>query len=244
MVKKNFLVEGIGEEHFFLEYFRKRLCFFWNNNFHPLLQRFPLPEHDKKVIFTNLIKSLNLVKPLLHRDKLNRFGVEELGDSLTWESVIVDDVVFDDLGVRDDLHVVMVVGVFANHVNELFGGEFFLTYHFEKCCYLRVLHWDLTFGCGFEGGWWGSWLDVVAGGWQLDWVPARHGRKRVFDGLALLVQRKRVTAGRPETGQSLLMRLLLMLWLLNAELGEEGLGKFFFLKRLLFSLLDIRKRCT
>ena len=136
VVKKNFLVEGIGEEHFLFEYFRKRLGFLGNNNFHPLLEGFPLPEHDKKVIFTNLIESLNLVKPFFDRDEFHRFGVEELGDSLAGESVIVDDVVFDDLGVGDDLHVVVVVGVFANHVNELFGSEFFLTHHFEKCCHL------------------------------------------------------------------------------------------------------------
>jgi hypothetical protein len=241
VVKKDFLVESIGEEHFFFKNFGEGLGFFWDDNFDPFLKWFPLPEHDKKVVFTNLIKGLDLIKPLFNRDELNRFGVEEFGDSLARESVVVDNVVLDDFRVRHDFHIVVVVGVFPDHVNELLGGEFFLTDHLEECGYFGVLDGDVAFGCVLYWREGRLGLDIVAGGGHLDWVPAGHGRKRIFDGLSFLVQGKGVAAGGPETSQALLVGGLLVLGLFDAELGEEGFGEFFFLEGFLFGLLGREK---
>lgn len=90
------MVEGIGKEHFFFQNFGEGFGFFGDDNFHPFFERLPFSEHDKKVVFADLIKSLDFIKPLFHRDEFNGFGVNKFGDSLTGESVVVDDVVFDD----------------------------------------------------------------------------------------------------------------------------------------------------
>ena len=136
MVEKDFLVEGIGKEHFFLQNFGESFGFFGYDNFHPFFEGFPFSEHDKKVVFTDLIKGLDFIEPFFHRDELNRFRVNKFGYSLTGESIVVDNVVFDDLRVRNDFHVVVIVGVFPDHINELFGGQFFLTDHFEESRHL------------------------------------------------------------------------------------------------------------
>ena len=96
MVEKYFLVEGIGKEHFFLQYFGEGFGFFGDNNFHPFFEGFPFSEHDEKVVFADLIKSLDFIEPFFNRNELNGFRVDKFGDSLAGESVIVNDVVFDD----------------------------------------------------------------------------------------------------------------------------------------------------
>ena len=51
MVEKDFLVEGIGKEHFFLQNFGESFGFFGYDNFHPFLRDFH---------FLNMIKKLYL----------------------------------------------------------------------------------------------------------------------------------------------------------------------------------------
>lgn len=92
------------------------------DDLHPLLEALPLPEHDEEVVFADLVEGLHLLKPLLHRDELGGLGVDELADALAAEGVVVLYLLADDFRVRHHLHVVVVVLVLADHVDELIGG--------------------------------------------------------------------------------------------------------------------------
>ncbi len=217
MVEKDFLVEGIGKEHFFLQNFRESFGFFWYNNFHPFFEGFPFSEHDEKIIFADLIKGLHLIEPFFDRDEFNRFRVNKFGYSLTWESVIVDNVVFDYLWVRNDFHVVVIIGVFPDHVNELFSCQFFLTDHFEESCHLWVLYWNVAFWVMFYWSKWRFGFNIFRRTRHSDWVSAGHWRCGVLDGLPFFIVWKWVASCRPHTCQSTLIRRLLMLGLFNTK---------------------------
>jgi hypothetical protein len=88
------------------------------DDLHPLLQTLPLSEHDKEVIFADFVKSLHLFEPFLHSDELSRLGVHEFAHSFAAECVVVLYLLVNDLGVGDDLHVIMVVLILPDHVDE------------------------------------------------------------------------------------------------------------------------------
>lgn len=102
------------------------------DDLHPLLQALPLPEHNEEVVFADLIKGLHLLEPLLNSNELGGLGVDELADPLAAEGVVILDLLADDLGVGHDLHVVVVVLVLADHVDELVGCELLLPHHVEE----------------------------------------------------------------------------------------------------------------
>lgn len=118
MVEDDLLIVQISEKHLLLKYLTYSLMFITRDDLHPLLKTLPLPKHNEKVVFADLIKRLHLLKPLLHSYELCRFGVYELADSLATEGVVILYLLADDFRVGDDLHVVVVILVLADHVDE------------------------------------------------------------------------------------------------------------------------------
>ena len=73
MIQEHISVQIIGQKHFFLQNFANGPNFLRRNDLHPFLEALPLPKHDEEIVSANLIESLDLFKPLLHRDELSRF---------------------------------------------------------------------------------------------------------------------------------------------------------------------------
>lgn len=138
MVENDLLIVQIGEEHLLLQHLTDRLMLITGDDLHPLLQALPLPEHNEEVVFADLVEGLNLLEPLLNSDELGRLGVDELADPLAAERVVILDLLADNLGVGDYLHVVVVVLVLADHVDELVGCQLLLPHHVEEGGHLSV----------------------------------------------------------------------------------------------------------
>lgn len=119
MVENDLLIIHIGQKHLVFEYLAYGLVLIAGDNLHPLLETLPLPEHDEEAVSTDLIKSLHLFKPLLDGYELCRLGVDELADSLAAERVVVLYLLADDIRVGHYFHVVVVVLVASDHVDEL-----------------------------------------------------------------------------------------------------------------------------
>jgi hypothetical protein len=117
------------------------------NDLHPLFKGLPLPEHDEKVVLTDFIKGLNLIEPLLDRDKLDRFRVDKFADALATKSVVILNVILYYFGVGHNFHIIMVILVLTNHVDELISCQLLLSDHPEKGSNLavisRLLGWGL-----------------------------------------------------------------------------------------------------
>lgn len=187
MIKENFLIKGICQEHFFFQNFRNSFGFLWNNNFHPFFERLPFSEHNEEVVFAYFIECLNFIKPFLYRDEFNRLWINKFRDSFARECIVVNNVIFYNLGVRNDFHVVMIIGIFSDHVNKLLGCKFFLTNHFEKCSHLSVLYRNIVFRIllYWRKGW--LWLDIVAWHRHFNRRSSSHWRVRIFDGFSVLI---------------------------------------------------------
>ena len=118
MIYYDLLIIWVGQKHLLLEDLTDRLTLITGNDLHPLLQTFPLPKSYEKFIFTNLIKSLHFLKPFFYWNKLRRLWTDELTHSFTTERIIILNLFVDYLGIRYDLHVVVIVLMFADHVDE------------------------------------------------------------------------------------------------------------------------------
>ncbi len=118
MIENDFSIEVVGKEHFFFQNFAESVDFLGGDNFHPFFKAFPLPKQNEEVVFTNLIEGLDFFEPLFDWDELGWFGVDELADSFAAEGVVVLNLFVYYLRVWDDLHVIMVVLIFADHVNK------------------------------------------------------------------------------------------------------------------------------
>lgn len=132
MVEYDLLVIHISQKHLLFEHFAYSFVFIAGDDLHPLLQALPLPEHDEETVSADLIKRLHLLKPLLDGYELRRLGVDELADSLAAEGVVVLYLLADDLRVGYYFHVVVVVLVASDHVDELVGCQFLLADHVEE----------------------------------------------------------------------------------------------------------------
>ena len=154
MVDEDFLVHSISQEHFLLQHLRYFLEFFGWDNFHPLFQGLPLPERHEEVVLADFVECLDFLKPLLNRDELDRFGGDELADSLAAERVIVLYFIFNNLWIWDHLHIIMIVGVLSHHINKFVSSQLFLSYHFEERGHLCVVYW---IACLFGIFFWHRW---------------------------------------------------------------------------------------
>lgn len=168
------MIEAICEEHFLLENFRKSFCFFRDHNFHPFFKRFPFSEHNEEIIFANLIKSFDLIKPFFNWNELSWFRVDKFWDAFTRKCIVVNNIVFNDFWVWNNIHIVVIVWIFSDHVNELLSSEFFLTYHFEKSSDLSVLNWNVIFRRLFDRWKWGFWLKILTGYGMFKWWSPSH----------------------------------------------------------------------
>ena len=146
MIEKYISVQIIGKKHLFLKYFWNSPMFFRWNDLHPFLQTLPLPEHDEKIISTNLVKCLHLLKPLLHWNKFSGLWIYKSTHTFATECVVVLYLLVYYLWVRHHLHVIVIVLVLVllNHVYELVSCQLFLTDHLEKCCHLTVWYLDIV----------------------------------------------------------------------------------------------------
>ena len=151
MIQNYSLVHLISQEHFFFQYLRQSFVFISGDNFNPFFETLPFSKKDKEVIFTNFVKSLDFIKPFLNRNELSRFWVNKLADPLATKSVVVLYLLVYDLWVRHDLHIVVVVLILSDHIDEFVSCQLFLPDHLEKGCNLVV--GDLNFS------WMGFWGD-------------------------------------------------------------------------------------
>lgn len=151
VVEDHFLIVKIGQEHFLLEYFADGLMLVTGNDLHPLLEALPFPEHDEEVVFADLIEGLDLLEPLLDGDELGGLGVDELAHSLAAEGVVVSDLLEQYFRVWHHFHVIVVVLIFANHIDELVCSQLLLTHHVEERRHLLVGDLHLCRG-GLLGG--------------------------------------------------------------------------------------------
>lgn len=138
VVEDDLLVVEVGEEHLVLEDLADGLVLVAGDDLHPLLEALPLAEHDEEVVLADLVERLHLLEPLLHRDELRRLRVHELAHPLAAESVVVLHLLADDLRVRHHLHVVVVVLVLTDHVDELVRCQLLLPHHVEERGHLLV----------------------------------------------------------------------------------------------------------
>lgn len=138
MIEYDFLIIGVGQKHLLLKHLTYSLVLIAVDDLHPLLQTLPLPEHDEEAISADLIKGLHLFKPLLDGYELRGFGVDELADSLAAERVVVLYLLADDLRVGHYFHVVVVVLVPPDHVDELISRQLLLTHHVEESSHFFV----------------------------------------------------------------------------------------------------------
>lgn len=194
MIDQNFLVHGIRQKHFLLENFRNILYFLGRDHLHPFFQWLPFSEGDKKVVSANLIKSLHFLKPLLHSDELHRLWGDEFADALAAEGVVILDLIFYYFRVGDNLHVIMVILMLSNHVNELVCCQFFLSHHLEECGDLCVINGIIRFLCIFFWDRWRNGFELGFFRWRL---PSGSWHIRNLF-LALFVgTSKRVTSAGP-----------------------------------------------
>jgi hypothetical protein len=97
----------------------ERAVFVAVDNLDPFLQTLPLPEQDEKVILAYFVEGLDFLEPLFDWDELCGFAVDELAHSLAAESVVIMNIFLYYLRVGHHFHVVVVVLVDLNHVDEL-----------------------------------------------------------------------------------------------------------------------------
>lgn len=117
--------------------------FFVGDDGDPLLEALPFAEEDEKVVFADLIEGLDLFKPLFHWDELCRFRVDKLADTFATKSVVVLNLLADNLSVRYDLHVVVVILILSDHVDEFVCCELLLAHHLEEGSHFTVADLDL-----------------------------------------------------------------------------------------------------
>lgn len=160
MIYQNFLVHSIRQEHFFVQYFRNAYHLFGRDHSHPFFQRLPLPKRNKEIITANLIKSLHFLKPFLYRNKLDRLGIDKLANSLTAEGIVIFNLFLNNGRIGHHLHIVMIVLVFTDHIDEFIGCEFFLPDHLEECRHLSVVHWVIGLFCILFWDCWRNWLQL------------------------------------------------------------------------------------
>ena len=112
------MIHGVGKEQFFIQNFGHFEKLLGGNYFHPFFQGFPFSKRYEKVITTNLIESLNLIKPFLNGNELNWLGGNKLANSLATERIIIFNFVFVYLRVWHHFHVIVIVGMFPHHIDE------------------------------------------------------------------------------------------------------------------------------
>lgn len=168
------MIKTICEEHFLLENFWKSFSFLRDHNFHPFFKGFPFSKHNEEIIFADLIKSFDFIKPFFNWNELSWFRVGKFRDTFTRKSIVVNNIVFYYFRVRNNIHVVVIVWIFSDHVNKLLSSEFFLTYHFKKSSDFSVLNWNVIFWALFDR-WKGSfWLKILTGYGMLKWCSPSH----------------------------------------------------------------------
>ena len=156
MIKKNISIEMIGTKHFLLQNLTNSPMFFRADNFHPFFEAFPLSKHNKEIVSTNLIKSLDLLKPLLHWNKLCRFWIYKSAHSFATKCVVILYFFAYYLWIRDHLHVVVIILllILLNHVDKFISCQLFLTHHLEKCCYFAICYLDVLTLIFLHWNWW------------------------------------------------------------------------------------------
>jgi hypothetical protein len=132
MIEDHLLVVEVGEEHLLLQHLAHGLVLIARDDLHPLLQALPLPKHYEETVSANLIESLHLLEPLLNRNELGRLRVHELAHSLATERVVILYFALNNFGVGHHLHVVVVVLVASDHVDELIRSQLLLPHHVEE----------------------------------------------------------------------------------------------------------------
>jgi len=114
------------------------------NNFNPFFEAFPFSKENEKVIFTDFIESLYLIKPLLNWNEFSRFWIDEFTHSFTTKSVVILYLFVYYFRVSYNFHIIMVILIFTNHIDELVSCKLLLPYHLEKGSYLVISYLDLT----------------------------------------------------------------------------------------------------
>lgn len=132
---------------------------------------------------TNLVKSFHFFKPFFNSNKFNRFWTNELTYTFATESIVIFHFVFDDLWIWHNFHIIMIIWVFANHVNELISCKFLLSHHLKECGNLGIVDFIWLFAILFgrnrlnferlenlrflywwlSGGWWRFFVEVIKG---------------------------------------------------------------------------------
>ena len=114
------------------------------DDFHPFFEALPLPEKNKKIVLTYFVESFDLIEPFLDWNKLSRLWIYKFADSFTTEGVVILYLLAYYFRVSHNFHIIVVILIFAYHVDELVSCELLLPYHFKKRSYLVVRYLDLT----------------------------------------------------------------------------------------------------
>ena len=139
MVEQYLLVHRVGQEQLLLQGIANLFLALATDYLRPLHQGLPLSEECEELVVADFVEASHLLEPVSHCYELHRFGVQEFAYSLATESVVVANVLPIDLAVRNHVHIVVVVGLPPDEVDELFSHELFLAHHAEEQSEIGVL---------------------------------------------------------------------------------------------------------
>jgi hypothetical protein len=95
----------------------------------PFLHGLPLPELLEETELLDFVKLVSLLDPLLEGHELHRNRVLVLGDSPRRQRKVVFNSSVRNAVVRNQLHIIVVVGFLLYHVSELQRGQLLLPAH-------------------------------------------------------------------------------------------------------------------
>ncbi len=125
MVNQDGTVKGVEYEHFLSEDFTEPGHFLLAENVNPLFECFPLSKLFEKLQFLNLIELFSLHVPLIQRDELNRPRLFILGNTGATQRkvILIGGLVVENALVSDDVHIVVVVALYFEHVVKFVLGH-------------------------------------------------------------------------------------------------------------------------